>query len=233
MAYVSGKACHLCTVWDNDWLQGQTLMFEAIDLRIGRIISAIPLAEARKPAYRLEVDCGPNIGVKASSAQLTFGYPDPSLLLNRLVVAVVNLPPRKVAGFKSEVLVTGFYANERAVFILKPAAEVQVGSKVGLCLQNKVVSSFEPLSLSISIEQFVKCKMILGRVVNSDAEHCVVDCGNEFGRIECVGRLPLETIVTIVQKEDGKGAIMAVPDVEGRPVHLTCDGKVPMGTLLA
>jgi tRNA-binding protein len=80
--------------------------FEKLDLRVGRILTAEPLAGARKPAYRLVVDFGPG-GVKGSSAQLPPTYPDPASLVGRLVIAVVNFPPRRIAGFASDVLVLG------------------------------------------------------------------------------------------------------------------------------
>jgi tRNA-binding protein len=77
-----------------------------LDLRIGRIVEACPLPEARRAAYRLRIDLGPG-GIRTSSAQLPGTYPDPSQLVGRLVVCVANLPPRRVAGFVSEVLVLG------------------------------------------------------------------------------------------------------------------------------
>lgn len=77
-----------------------------LDLRIGRIVEALAFPEARRPAYRLRVDLGPG-GVRTSSAQLPGTYPDPAALVGRLVVCVANLPPRRVAGFVSEVLVLG------------------------------------------------------------------------------------------------------------------------------
>jgi tRNA-binding protein len=80
--------------------------FFRVDMRVGRILEARPFPEARKPAYQLTIDFGPG-GVKRSSAQLPGTYPDPSVLVGRLIVAVVNFPPRRIAGFVSEVLVLG------------------------------------------------------------------------------------------------------------------------------
>jgi tRNA-binding protein len=80
--------------------------FEKLDLRVGRIIQVEPLPEARKPAYRMVLDLGPG-GTKRSSAQLPPTYPDPEALVGRLVIAVVNFAPRRIAGFSSEVLVLG------------------------------------------------------------------------------------------------------------------------------
>lgn len=77
-----------------------------LDLRVGRVLEAHPFPEARRPAYRLTIDFGPG-GIRHSSAQLPGTYPDPAALVGRLVVAVVNFAPRRVAGFSSEVLVLG------------------------------------------------------------------------------------------------------------------------------
>lgn len=80
--------------------------FLRLDLRVGRVLEARPFPEAHKPAYQLTIDFGPG-GIRHSSAQLPATYPDPAALLGRLVVAVVNFPPRRVAGFVSDVLVLG------------------------------------------------------------------------------------------------------------------------------
>ena len=80
--------------------------FARLDIRVGRIVSVEPFPEARRAAYRLRVDFGA-AGTRSSSAQLPGTYPDPEALVGRLVVAVVNFPPRRVAGFVSEVLVLG------------------------------------------------------------------------------------------------------------------------------
>jgi tRNA-binding protein len=73
--------------------------FAIVDMRVGRIVSAEPFPEARKPSYRLRIDFGPELGERVSAAQLTVTYPDPSVLIGRQVVAVVNFPPRRIAGF--------------------------------------------------------------------------------------------------------------------------------------
>jgi tRNA-binding protein len=90
---------------------------ERLDLRVGRIVEAAPLAGARRPAYRLLLDVGA-AGQRRSSARITGHYPDPGRLVGRLVVAVVNLPPRRVAGFDSEVLVLGALDDDGEVHLL-------------------------------------------------------------------------------------------------------------------
>lgn len=104
--------------------------FERLDLRIGQILSAAPLEGARKPAYRLELDFGP-AGRRQSSAQLTRTYPDPSRLVGRLVVAVVNFPPRRVAGLRSEVLVLGALGPDGDIPLLTVDQGGQPGQRVG------------------------------------------------------------------------------------------------------
>jgi tRNA-binding protein len=78
--------------------------FLNLDLRVGTVLTAAPLSGARKPAYRMEIDFGPEIGVKRSSGQYTVNY-QPEAMVGRQVIAVVNFPPRLIAGFRSEVLV--------------------------------------------------------------------------------------------------------------------------------
>lgn len=78
--------------------------FMNLDLRVGTVLTAQPLQGAIKPAYRMEIDFGPEIGVKRSSGQYTVNYP-PEAMVGRQIIAVVNFPPRRVAGFLSEVLV--------------------------------------------------------------------------------------------------------------------------------
>ena len=72
--------------------------FLKVDMRVGRVVAVEDFPEARKPSYRLRIDFGPELGERVSSAQLTVTYPDPATLLDRLVVAVVNFPPRRIAG---------------------------------------------------------------------------------------------------------------------------------------
>ena len=102
--------------------------FQALDLRVGRILAAEPLAGARKPAYKLSIDLGA-LGVKGSSAQITELYA-PETLIGRLVVCAVNLGPRRIAGFVSEVLVLGAPDDAGRVVLLAVEREVPLGGRV-------------------------------------------------------------------------------------------------------
>ena len=104
--------------------------FSRLDLRVARIISAAPLEGARKPAYRLELDLGHGRR-RQSSAQLTRTYPDPAALVGRLVVAVVNFPPRRVAGFRSEVLVLGALAPDDHIPLIGLDPGAEPGQRIG------------------------------------------------------------------------------------------------------
>lgn len=105
--------------------------FLRVEMRVGRVISADPFPETRRPAYKLRIDFGPELGVRLSSAQLTVTYPDPSELVGRQVVAVVNFPPRRIAGFRSEVLVLGAMGDDGEVFLLAPHPEAREGLRIG------------------------------------------------------------------------------------------------------
>ena len=100
-------------------------------MRVGRILEAVPFPESRKPSFRLRIDFGPDLGERVSSAQLTVTYPDPAALVGRQVVAVVNFPPRRIAGFASEVLVLGAMGDEGNVWLLEPEPPAPEGSRIG------------------------------------------------------------------------------------------------------
>lgn len=100
-------------------------------MRVGRIVAAEPFPEARKPSYRLRIDFGPELGERASSAQLTVTYPDPAALVGRRVVAVVNFPARRIAGFASEVLVLGAMGDDGEVWLLEPRPDAPAGARIG------------------------------------------------------------------------------------------------------
>jgi tRNA-binding protein len=102
--------------------------FQAVDIRVGRVVSVEEFPEARVPAWKLAIDFGPELGIKRSSAQITH-YPREELE-GRLVVGVVNLTPRKVAGFSSEVLVLGALDDRLGVVLLHPDKEAAPGSRI-------------------------------------------------------------------------------------------------------
>lgn len=104
--------------------------FFAIEMRVGTVLRAEPFPEARKPSIKLEIDFGPHIGVKRSSAQLTKRY-TPETLVGRQVVAAVNLGERRIAGFKSEVLVLGAMPDETDVVLLQVNFPVENGTRIG------------------------------------------------------------------------------------------------------
>jgi tRNA-binding protein len=104
--------------------------FGALDIRVGTVVDAAPFPEARKPAIKLRIDFGPELGVRRSSAQLTIHY-TPSDLVGRQVVAVVNFPPRRIAGYDSEVLVLGAMPTAQEVILLKADTPVANGTAIG------------------------------------------------------------------------------------------------------
>src|SRR4051812_13051756 len=98
-------------------------------MRVGRILSVEEFPEARNPAWKLEIDFGPEVGLKRSSAQVTHYTREE--LENRLVIGVVNFPPRRIAGFASEVLVLGALDDENGVVLLQPDKDCAVGDRIG------------------------------------------------------------------------------------------------------
>ena len=103
--------------------------FERVDIRVGRIVRAEPFPEARKPAYKLTIDFGSAIGLKRSSAQLTRHY-EAAALEGRLVLAVVNFPPRQIGPFVSEVLTLGVPDEDGGVVLVVPDQAVPLGGKL-------------------------------------------------------------------------------------------------------
>lgn len=103
--------------------------FEKVDVRVGRIVRAEAFPEARKPAYKLQIDFGPEIGVKKSSAQLTTYY-GLEELEGRLVLGVVNFPPRQIGPFMSEVLTLGVPGPDGGVVLIAPDRNVPLGGRL-------------------------------------------------------------------------------------------------------
>lgn len=103
--------------------------FTAVELRAGTIVEATEFPEARKPAFKLTIDFGSEIGIRRSSAQITHLY-QPSDLIGRQVVAVINFAPKQIGPFVSECLVTGFYRDDGAVVLAVPDAAVPNGAKL-------------------------------------------------------------------------------------------------------
>jgi tRNA-binding protein len=103
--------------------------FLEVDMRVGRVVAVDPFPQARKPAWKLTIDFGPEIGQKRSSAQITH-YPREELL-DTLVVAVVNFPPRQIGPFQSEVLVLGALDDRLGVVLLRPDADAKPGARIG------------------------------------------------------------------------------------------------------
>ena len=103
--------------------------FLKVDIRVGRIVSAEDFPEARKPAFKLQIDFGPGVGVRRSSAQICARYRLDDLP-GRLVAAVVNFPPRQIGKYMSEVLTVGFPDAEGEVVLFSPDADVPLGARL-------------------------------------------------------------------------------------------------------
>lgn len=103
--------------------------FARADIRVGTILEARPFPQAHKPAYKLEIDFGPEIGVKRSSAQITVHY-KPDQLIGRQVCAVVNFPPRQIGPFVSEVLTLGMPDEDGAIVLVRPDFKIPNGGRL-------------------------------------------------------------------------------------------------------
>jgi tRNA-binding protein len=113
-----------------EWVPISYEEFEKVDIRVGRIIKVEEFPQARRPAYKLEIDFGSEIGIKKSSAQLTLHYPEMGDLVGRLVMGIVNFEPKQIGTFISEALTLGFADDRGAVILAAPDAVVPLGSKL-------------------------------------------------------------------------------------------------------
>lgn len=103
--------------------------FLKVDIRVGTVVEAAPFPEARKPAIKLKVDFGPDLGIKKSSAQITVHY-KPEVLVGKQVLAVVNFPPRQIGPVMSEVLVLGFSDSQGDIVLVTPDTKVPDGGRL-------------------------------------------------------------------------------------------------------
>ncbi|HDN9007103.1 tRNA-binding protein [Aeromonas veronii] len=104
--------------------------FEMVELRVGTLVRVEPFPEARKPAYKVWADFGPELGIRKSSAQITALY-QPEQLVGRQIIAVVNFPSKQIGPFQSEFLLTGFYRQDGAVVMAIPERAVENGARLG------------------------------------------------------------------------------------------------------
>jgi len=125
----SGKSCHVSTHMTAEPALLSYAEFQRVDIRVGRVVAVDDFPEARKPAFKLRIDFGAEIGIKKSSAQATKHYTKEELL-NRLVVAVVNFPPKQIGPYMSEVLTLGVPDAENGVVLLLPERDVPLGGRM-------------------------------------------------------------------------------------------------------
>jgi tRNA-binding protein len=125
----AGQTCHVSTHMPAEPAHLSYAEFQRVDIRIGRVVAVDDFPEARKPAYKLRIDFGGDLGIRKSSAQATTHY-SKDALLNRLVVAVVNFAPKQIGPYISEVLTLGVPDRDGGVVLLVPERDVPVGGRV-------------------------------------------------------------------------------------------------------
>jgi tRNA-binding protein len=125
-----GRRCGSATGGEDSRMEITWDDFAKVDIRVGRIVQVDDFPKARKPAYKLRIDFGAELGVKTSSAQITKYY-DKAALEGKLVLAVVNFPPRQIATFFSEVLTLGVVLGEGDIVLVHPDRAVPPGSRIG------------------------------------------------------------------------------------------------------
>ncbi len=129
-AEFGGSPCSL--VKSKGWFMSDEISFDdflKVDVRVGKVVEAEEFPEARKPAYKMRIDFGSEIGIKKTSAQITKHY-TPESLVGKLVMAVVNFPPRQIGPVRSEVLTLGAPDEEGEVVLLTPDKDVPVGGRL-------------------------------------------------------------------------------------------------------
>lgn len=209
------------------------MTFAQLDIRVARITNASLFPKARKPAYKLTLDFGSF--ERQSSAQLTFAYVDPALLVGRYAVAVVNFPSRNIAGFLSEALTLGFYKDEKSVLLLQPKAHTVDlrGLKVGLW-DTEFVCPVAPSETTI--DAFLPLKIVTGFMrcanVNDGADKTTscnkVNIGTEDLLVPSYPCMNGEQVVVLVQDQPA----LLCCYVNGAPVFLEADVDVPPGSQL-
>ena len=171
-----------------------------LDIRLGRIVSAAPFPAARKPSYQLQLDFGTSIGTRQTSAQLVTGYPDINALENKLVFAVINFAPRKIAGFKSEVLVLGFVNDkdgQSRVLLMQPTEGrdgLELGTPVTLWHETRSTEALPQTDIHVFEQAIVQAGSVTsGTAIKTDAELDIMPVGRQA---------PLGTKIIVVR--DGR-----------------------------
>ncbi|KAJ3125361.1 hypothetical protein HK100_010848 [Physocladia obscura] len=186
--------------------------FLRLDLRIVRIITAEAFPAARNPSYKLSLEIGAGQRVQ-SSAQLTKGYADPSLLVGKLGVAVVNFPARRIAGLNSQALLTGMYADESRVFLVQPQTEVDA------TLADSIAAGSRVLLLDT----------VTGEIIGQDHQRDNVPLASIDDLMQCQFALTINRSIGLGGYDE---QILVVKSLQGNLVPLTTGTEVPIGTSL-